>query len=99
MPSHAPFPTEAEYELPCAEALLGATMAVMTAHAQACCDQRRALLAQKAASGLAALAEHPAFSPGFRTAAGDLREHWQRMNDVAMARRDAAMHMAPATLQ
>lgn len=69
--------SDEEYHLPCAEALLAGTLALMTGHVQACCDDHRQLMNAKIVANLAHLAEHPILSPQFRTALGNLRTHWQ----------------------
>lgn len=38
---------EESYTLPCAEAMLAATLALMTGHAQSCRDDHRALMTHK----------------------------------------------------
>ena len=68
---------EEEYAMPCAEAVLAATLALMTGHAQTCCDGRRALMARKIVSSLALLSEHPLLSPQFKTMLWNLRERWR----------------------
>jgi hypothetical protein len=72
-----------EYELPCAEALLAGTLALMTAHVQACCDGHRARIVDKVNDNLAQLAGNCALSPPFRTALWNLRIHWQMLKDAA----------------
>jgi len=69
--------TDIEMELPCAEALLAGTLALMTGHAQACCENHRGLMNRKIVAQLGLLAEHPVLSPAFRTALWNLRTHWQ----------------------
>jgi hypothetical protein len=46
--------------LPLAEALLAGTLALMTGHAQACCEGQRALMAKKIIANLFMLSRHPA---------------------------------------
>ena len=62
--------------LPCAEALLAGTLALMTGHADACCDDHRNLMASKAASNLFLLSHHPLMSEGFKTLAWKLHMQW-----------------------
>jgi hypothetical protein len=62
--------------LPPAEALLAGTLALMTGHAQACCDGQRALLAQKIIANLFMLSRHPAAPPNFRAIAANLHPLW-----------------------
>jgi hypothetical protein len=70
-----------EYQLPCAEALLAGTLALMTGHAQACCDGHRQLMTRKIVSNLSQLTEHPILSPQFRAALWNLRTHWQALQE------------------
>lgn len=91
-----------EHVLPCAEALLAGTLALMTGHAQTCCDQHRELMAQKAASNLLMLSQHPLLSPGFRSVAWRLRERWlcqsQSQADLAHGPGAPAPDRAPAPI-
>ena len=57
----APHPNE-EYTLPCAEALLAGTMALIAGNVQACCGAHREAMAGKIVSNLTALAEGVAVS-------------------------------------
>ena len=65
-----------EYTMPCAEAVLAGTLALMTGHARCGCAQHRDMMASKAASNLALLAQHPLMSEGFRTVAFKLHIQW-----------------------
>jgi hypothetical protein len=76
-----------EYRLPCAEALLAGTLALMTGHAQACCSNQRHLMAKKIGTNLSQLAEHPQLLPQFRAMLWNLGKHWQ-----------ALMQQSPAVL-
>jgi hypothetical protein len=95
--------TNEEYQLPCAEALLAGTLALMTGHAQACCDDHRRLMARKIAVHLAQLAEHPILSPQFRAALWNLRTHWQLLQEQKAsqpAHSDQRLwHTRPASVQ
>lgn len=89
-----------EYGLPCSEALLAGALALMTGHAQACCDGRRQLLARKVADNLQLLAQHAALSPDFRAMLGRLQQHWaQQDSSQAQLSPQALIHRAPGTLQ
>lgn len=74
-----------EYGMPCAEALLAGTLALMTGHAQACCEDQRARMAQKTADNLALLARHPRLSQGFRRMVANLGAHWPAADGAALA--------------
>lgn len=92
-----------EYHLPCAEALLAGTLALMTGHAQACCDNNRQLMNAKIISNLSQLAEHALLSPQFRAALRSLRAHWQvmqRQRAAAPSTPDPRVwHAGPSTTQ
>ena len=85
-----------EYTMPCAEAVLVGTLALMTGHARCTCAQHRDLMASKAASNLSLLAQHPLMSEGFRTVAFKLHIQWveliqaERVNEHASALSQAA---------
>lgn len=70
---------EEEYLLPCAEALLAGTLALMTAYAQgspSCCG--RPLIAAQLVSNLIRLSHHPAFTPTMHTVLNRLCGSWQQ---------------------
>lgn len=100
-PTPPPARSGTEYELPCPEALLAATLAYMTAHAQGCCDQHRLRMGAKVVDSLATLADHPLLSPQFRTAMWDLNVHWRRIHDGAQRARGGAplFHATVETMQ
>lgn len=70
--------------LPCAQVLLGGTLALMSAHAEhlehgagsAGGEARTRLLARKIASNLFFLREHPALGPGLRGVVANAHAHW-----------------------
>jgi len=69
-------------ELPCAEALLAAVVALMSAHANPAPDARvdpdthRRLLARKVVSNLFFLRQHPALSAPLRRVMAQAHAHW-----------------------
>ncbi|SFU34277.1 hypothetical protein SAMN05216350_101424 [Polaromonas sp. YR568] len=65
--------------LPPAEALLAGTLALMTGHAQACCEGQRALMAKKIISHLFMLSRHPGAPPNFKAIAANLHPLWVRV--------------------
>ena len=65
-----------EYIMPCAEAILAGTLALMTGHARCGCAQHRDMMGSKAAYNLAQLAQHPVMSEEFRTVAFKLHTQW-----------------------
>ena len=85
-----------EYTLPCAEAVLAGTLALMTGHAQACCCSQRAALGEKVVAGLQQLAHHSShFTPHFRALLGSLQRKWaQQCTADAQAPRSAALSAA-----
>ena len=76
-----------EYEMPCAEALLAGTLALMTGHAQSCCDDHRDLMARKVATNLSCLSQHPVLSPGFKSMLLNLQARWANQKAVPQASR------------
>ena len=68
-----------EYTMPCAEAILAGTLALMTGHARCACAQHRDIMASKAASNLILLARHPLLSEGFKTVAFKMHTQWLEM--------------------
>ena len=65
-----------EYSLPCAEALLAGTLALMTGHMQACCDTHRAAMGRKIVANLQMLGQMEVFTPHFRTMLWNLQGRW-----------------------
>lgn len=65
--------------LPPAEALLAGTLALMTGHAQACCEGQRALMAKKIIANLFMLSHHPGAPSSFRAIATNLHVLWVRL--------------------
>ena len=93
-----------EYTMPCAEALLAGTMALMTGHVQALSGAHREAMAAKIVSNLTALAEAPLLSPDFKTLLWALRQRWQdQMPGVAWAQlpdsERSLWHTSPEAVQ
>ncbi len=65
-----------EHVMPCAEAMLAGTLALMTGHAQSACATQRELMGRKIRSNLFFLGQHPALSPSFRTVVQCMHQHW-----------------------
>lgn len=80
-----------EYVMPCAEALLAGTLALMTGHVESACARQRGLMAKKIRSNLFFLGGHPGLTPNFRSVVHRLQDHWDRQ----VAGCDAA-HAPPA---
>lgn len=76
MHTNHPLHTDAEYEMPSAEAMLAGTLALMTGHAQSACARQRCLMSKKIVSNLFVLSQHPALSPQFKKVAERMRPHW-----------------------
>ena len=74
-----------EHELPCIEAVLAGTLALMTGYSQALQAEldpaRRLQINAKVADNLALLMDHPMLSLGFRQVVRGLRSRWQAMGD------------------
>lgn len=68
--------TNEEYAMPCAEALLASSLALMTGYVQGCCDDHRSLMAQKIIQHLVTLSQHPMLSPDFKTMLWNLHTRW-----------------------
>jgi len=75
----APSPDDESYDLPCAEALLAGSLALMTGHAQSNCARQRSLMARKVRSNLFFLCGHPGLTPAFRTVVQRLHDHWEQL--------------------
>jgi hypothetical protein len=60
-------------------ALLAGTLALMTGHAQACCEGQRAVMAKKVIVHLSMLSSHPDASPNFKAIAANLHALWVRL--------------------
>lgn len=68
-----------EYLLPCAEALLAGTLALMSAYAQGSpTGHGRPLMAAQVVSNLIRLSHHPAFTPTMHTVLNRLCGSWQQ---------------------
>ncbi len=90
-----PDPHTEEHELPCVEAVLAGTLALMTGYSQAAQAEldpaRRLAMGTKIAANLALLMDHPRISLGFRQVAYGLRRRWLAMGDcTARAAQDCA---------
>lgn len=68
-----------EYVMPCAEALMAGTLALMTGYACCVCAQHRDMMAKKAVSNLHALSQHPQLSMGLRAVATRLQGQWAEL--------------------
>jgi len=60
-------------------ALLAGTLALMTGHAQACCEGQRAQMAKKVIANLFMLSRHSNASPNFKAIAANLHPLWVRL--------------------
>ncbi|MDP3108545.1 hypothetical protein [Hydrogenophaga sp.] len=65
-----------EHVMPCAEAMLAGTLALMTGHAQSACATQRDLMGRKIRSNLFFLGQHPGLSSSFRTEVQRMHQHW-----------------------
>lgn len=92
-----------EYRMPCAEALMAGVLALMTGHAQACCDGQRAVLARKVADNLHLLARHTGLSSEFRALLRQLQRRWVQQDaaheEPVRLPPQALWHKAPEALQ
>ena len=104
LPTAAPATLDEEYTLPRAEALLAGTLALMTGHAQACCDNHRGLMSQKIVSNLTQLAQHAPLSPSFKTMLWNLRGRWceqqERHHGLRAPQTEPSLwHASPSAIQ
>ena len=94
-----------EYSMPCAEALLAGTLALMTAYAQGCCDSHRDAMVRKIVANLQFLSEQPSLTPHFRTLVQSLQQRWMDQISAEHVALEAAQaqrvlwHVAPEILQ
>ncbi|MES3012410.1 MAG: hypothetical protein V4750_01610 [Pseudomonadota bacterium] len=84
-----------EHDLPCIEAVLAGTLALMTGYSQALQAEldpaQRLRMGAKIGANLALLMDHPLLSLGFRQVVHGLRGRWQAMSDcTAQAAQDCA---------
>lgn len=90
-----------EYVMPCAEAVLMATMALMTGHAQNTNEQHLQWMARKIGANLEILASHPNLSEGFRKALKRLVSSWDQQSaktaTVSVSAVDPARYLPAAT--
>lgn len=95
MPATTPTCTE-EHELPASEAVIAATLALMTGYSQALQADlhpaQRLLMGAKIGRNLELLAEHPALSDGFQRVVLGLLGRWQLMSDCTARAAPAALH-------
>jgi hypothetical protein len=91
-----------EHELPCIEAVLAGTLALMTGYSQALQaathPEQRLLMGRKITRQLELLAEHSQLSCGFRQLLAGLSQRWQLMSACTeAAERDcSAVHNGAA---
>lgn len=78
-----PAACDEEYSLPCAEALLAGTLALMTGHTQACCDSHREAMGRKIVANLQLMGQADIFTPHFRTMVWNLHERWVQQGAAA----------------
>lgn len=78
MPTSTAQPTAdtEEYSLPCAEALLAGTLALMTGFAQASDAQHRDAMGRKIVANLQNLSQLQSLTPHFRTMLWNLQARW-----------------------
>ena len=82
-PAADAMPDTLEPDVACAEALLAGTLALMTGHAQACCDSHREAIARKIVVRLQCLGRQPGFTPQFRTMLVNLHGCWLRQAGIS----------------
>jgi hypothetical protein len=85
------FKQDEEYTMPCAEALLAGTLALMTAHIQTSSAEQRELFAGKIVSNLGSLSELSALSGSFKTMIRNLRGRWQQQTQLVQGMQGQGM--------
>ena len=85
-----------EYAMPCAEAMLASALALMTGYVQGCCDDHRALMAQKIVHHLVTLSQHPMLSPDFKAMLWNLHSRWLQQAQQGLA---SAAQLLPQDMQ
>ncbi len=100
-PSHQ---SSEEYALPSGEALLAATLALMTGHVQTDSSGHQALFGKKIVANLELLAKDPQLSPAFKRLLAALRTRWLMQGHSATQHLDPqsdspAWHASPTVLQ
>jgi len=88
-----------EYSLPCAEALLAGTLALMTGHMQACCDTHREAMGRKIIANLQLLGQMDAFTPHFRTVLWSLQGRWAQQGAQTDRESSARTDLSAAELK
>lgn len=97
-----PTPPTEEHDLPCLEAVLAGTLALMTGYGQALQaalgPAQRLDVGRKVVDNLALLSAHPQLSSGFRQVLAGLYRRWQAMSRCTeeAARESAAVQPGPA---
>lgn len=71
-----------EYLLAESEAVLAATLALMTGFGHGCCEAHRAVMAARVAEQLESLAATGGFSADMRSLLGRLQQRWQAVADA-----------------
>jgi|688.fasta_scaffold370747_2 hypothetical protein len=84
-----------EFVMPCADALMAGTLALMTGHARCGCAQHRDMMARKAAVNLHTLSGHPQISDGLRTVTKKLYEQWIEIIQTDLAKTMSAAVRTP----
>jgi hypothetical protein len=95
-----PTPITEEHELPCIEAVLAGTLALMTGYGQALQAEldpaQRLGIGRKVVDNLALLGQHPQLSLGFRQVMLGLHRRWDAMR---MCTEEAAQDVAAEPLR
>jgi hypothetical protein len=89
-------PIDEEHELPSIEAMLGATLALMTGYSQALQaalnPEQRLLMGARIGHNLALLSESGLLSSGFRAVLGKLQQRWMLMTACTAETAPAGLH-------
>ncbi len=92
MPPELPAEPVESPPMSCVDAMIGATLALMTGHAQCDCPSRQQHMALKVRSHLKFLSCHPDLSPGLRQLASQVDVHWASLCHGAPERDTVQLH-------
>lgn len=90
--THPALREEEEYVMPCGEAVLAGTLALMTGYAQAACPGQRIRMAGKIAANLRLLAGDLALDTPFRVVVERMQQAWETLAAPSQGRLWHAPH-------
>jgi len=93
---HTPDACDEEYSLPCAEAVLAGTLALMTGYMQACGGPQRDAMRHRITAGLQDVARSGQFTPQFCALLGSLQRRWAQPCGLAPAQTPSTAALSAA---